>query len=205
MPTDKDANKVNLLRNYLAQNGLTGFDSPISYDQGVELQRLQTLLQAPEQFMKAVLEWEAEQKKKEEDERKQFLDQLEAERNERYYSQRTAERIALAKGKQAQKSNLELAVIKQNYERIEEQRRKQQIAALKRRIEQEEQEEKEKRIWRVRFQEQYRDPEILEWPGQRSNRVPPKNIPVEVKPPEPKQPDIPMAPDTRKRRIKLRD
>lgn len=217
MPIEQDP-KVNLLRDYLATNGITQFDSPISYNQGVELDRLRMLFQSPEQFKKAVLEWEAERKQKEENERKKFLDQLEAERNDRFYNNnKAAEQIALARGKQAQKSNLELAAIKQAYEDMEEERKQARMAALEQqKRKQEENRRADEIIWRARLEgdgqeERTRRPIYAEWMREeqwlRPGRIVERrgDMPVEVKPPKPKEPDIPMAPDTKKRRIKLRD
>lgn len=232
MPIYQDP-KVNLLRRYLAANGITQFDTPISFNQGVELQRLQMLFESPDQFKKAVLEWEAEQREQEEDKRKQFLDQLEAERNDRFYNNnKAAEQIALARGKQAQKSNLELAMIKQTYDSMEEKRKLARIQAIEQqkrereenrraneliqraRPENDWQEERtrrqiyEERLWREREEDFIRRsfgqrPDWrIELAGEFDTKIP---QPATTTLPKQEQPDIPMAPDTKKRRIKLRD
>ena len=211
-------NKSTILRRYLEQNNFRSMDDPITMQQGVELERLKALYDSPTDFRREVLKWEAEQKEKTEKERKQVLDKAQAERERRFYSGDTASgQIALAKGKQAQMGIEELRAIKADFERLKEQRARERMMALEGNLQTEQKEnwraaieqsaidafrqlnmrERIQRETEARYRSLY-DPEALAREYQQVNLSPqPK--------PTRKEPDIPMAPPTNKRRIKLRD
>lgn len=189
-----------LLRRYLEQNGFTSTQDPITMEQGVELEKLRAMYGSPDQFRREVLAWEAEQKKKE---RKTILDKLQDERNEKFYSgEKTAEQITLAKGRQAQKSNLELARIKQQFDLLEIARKEQRIRALAQQREMERQQiiENRRAEYKMPAEPQAaRNVDFVEFYRERLGG----SLPVEQ--PKPKEIEIPMAPPSGKRKIKLRD
>ena len=172
-------------------------------EQGVELEKLRAMYGSPDQFRREVLAWEAEQKKKE---RKTILDKLQDERNEKFYSgEKTAEQITLAKGRQAQKSNLELARIKQQFDLLEIARKEQRIRALEQQREMERQQiiENRRAEYKMPAEPQAARNLDLDFIEFYRERLGGGSLPV--KQPKPKEIEIPMAPPSGKRKIKLRD
>lgn len=189
--------KKDLLRRYLEQNG----SEPNPRND--TLDRLA--------MKREVLKWEKEQKEEAEQTRREFLEYQQSERMKRLNSETSSGRIALAKGSQA---GLELPEPQLIREMFAAQESRRQMERDKARME----------AQRRRMQENYsqQQQEQIRWipppppppPPLSSEQMSALQLSYEgalrraaslVIPSKPKPPDIPMAPDTRKRKIILRD